>query len=125
MRAAKIGGNGADKIAMASGMSKASCSGYPKANCPSLGRKARWSTIHLVRQANSDRIWMFNERGELLIAKLSPEGLSILDRCQLIEPTKPQLPQRGGVCWSHPAFAERSVFIRNDNCLVRASLKAE
>ena len=84
--------------------------------------KERWSTIHMVRQANTDRIWMFNERGELLIANLSPTGLNILDRCKLIEPTKAQLPQRGGVCWSHPAFAEKSIFIRNDNRIVRASL---
>lgn len=84
--------------------------------------KARWSTIHMVKQANTDNVWMFNERGELLIAQLSPKGLKIIDRCQLIEPTKAQLPQRGGVCWSHPAFAEKSIFIRNDNRIVRASL---
>jgi outer membrane protein assembly factor BamB len=82
--------------------------------------KSRWATIHMVRQA--DRVWMFNERGELLIAKLSPQGLSISDRCQLIEPTRVQLNQRGGVCWSHPAFAEKSVFARNDNRIVCASL---
>ncbi len=82
--------------------------------------KARWSTIHMVRQA--DRVWMFNERGELLIAKLSPSGLQILDRCKLIEPTIEQLGQRGGVCWTHPAYAEKSIFIRNDKKLIRASL---
>jgi outer membrane protein assembly factor BamB len=82
----------------------------------------RWSTVHMVRQA--DRVWMFNERGELMIAKLSPKGLEILDRCQVIEPTKIQLPQRGGVVWTHPAFAEKSIFVRNDERLIRASLKA-
>ena len=85
--------------------------------------KARWATIHMVQQA--DRVWMFNERGELLIAKLSPKGLSILDRCKLIEPTTDQLGQRGGVCWSHPAFAEKSVFARNDKQLVKANLSAK
>jgi outer membrane protein assembly factor BamB len=45
-----------------------------------------------------------------------------LSRCKLIEPTTVQLPQRGGVCWSHPAFAEKSIFVRNDKQLVRASL---
>jgi len=65
---------------------------------------------------------MFNERGELLLAKLAPTGLTILDRCHLLEPTTGQLNQRGGVCWSHPAFAEKSIFVRNDNKLVRASL---
>src|SRR5258706_7670293 len=34
--------------------------------------KARWATIHFIR--NGDRIWMFNERGQLIIAKLSPKG---------------------------------------------------
>ena len=82
--------------------------------------KARWATIHMVQQA--DRVWMFNERGELLIAKPTKEGLNIVDRCQLIQPTKQQLGQRGGVCWSHPAYAEKSVFARNDRELVRASL---
>ena len=82
--------------------------------------KARWATIHMVQQ--SDRVWMFNERGELLIAKPTKEGLNIIDRCQLIQPTKQQLGQRGGVCWSHPAYAEKSVFARNDRQLVRASL---
>jgi outer membrane protein assembly factor BamB len=82
--------------------------------------KSRWSTIHMVRQA--DRVWMFNERGELLIGQLSPDGLEVIDRCQLIEPTSVQLNQRGGVCWTHPAFAEQSIFVRNDKRIVRASL---
>ncbi len=83
----------------------------------------RWATIHMVRQAG--RVWMFNESGELLLAELSPEGLRILDRCQLIQPTKEQLNRRDGVCWSHPAFAEQSVFARNDRQLVKASLAKE
>jgi len=84
--------------------------------------KERWATIHMVRQADSETVWMFNERGELLMANLTPSGLKIIDRCKLIEPTRAQLPQRGGVCWSHPAFAEKSIFVRNDNRIVRASL---
>ena len=36
--------------------------------------KARWATIHMVR--NGPRVWMFNERGELVIATLSPTGVS-------------------------------------------------
>ncbi|MBU6174903.1 MAG: PQQ-binding-like beta-propeller repeat protein, partial [Planctomycetes bacterium] len=84
--------------------------------------RARWATIHMVRE--SDRVWMFNERGELMITKLSRDGLKILSRSQLIAPTRDQLGQRGGVCWSHPAFAEKSVFARNDQKLVRVSLDA-
>ena len=85
--------------------------------------KNRWSNIHMVR--NGDKMWMFNERGELIIAQLSPEKFTEISRTKLLEPTLPQLPQRGGVCWSHPAFANKCVFARNDNKLVCASLAAE
>jgi outer membrane protein assembly factor BamB len=84
--------------------------------------KARWATIHLVQ--NGDRTWMFNERGELLIAELSPGGFRELSRTQLIQPTRDQLNRRGGVCWSHPAFAHRHVFARNDEEIVCANLGA-
>lgn len=83
---------------------------------------ARWSTIHFV--VNGERVWMFNERGELIIAKLSPAGYEEISRAKLIAPTSEQLRQRGGVCWSHPAFADRSVFARNDEELVCGSLSA-
>jgi len=82
--------------------------------------KARWANIHLVR--NQDKIWMFNERGELIISKLSPQGFHEISRAKLINPTRGQLSQRGGVCWSHPAFAYRHVYIRNDKELVCACL---
>lgn len=84
--------------------------------------KARWSTIHMVE--NRDRVFMFNERGELLIGKLSPEGFEEISRTKLIKPTRDQLGQRGGVCWSHPAYANRCIFARNDEELVCASLAA-
>ncbi len=74
--------------------------------------RGRWATIHFVQ--NGENVWMFNERGELLIAKLSPDGFEELDRTKLIEPTREQLNRRGGVCWSHPAYAYRHVFVRND-----------
>ncbi|QDU26383.1 Outer membrane protein assembly factor BamB precursor [Anatilimnocola aggregata] len=85
--------------------------------------KARWSTIHFVK--NGDRYFLFNERGELIIAKLSPQGYHEISRAKLIEPTLEQLRQRGGVCWSHPGYANKCVFARNDNELVCASLAKE
>ncbi len=82
----------------------------------------RWGTIHMVEQGN--RVWLFNELGELIIAELSPSGFKPLSRSKLIEPTLPQLSRRGGrgVCWSHPAFANRHIFARNDEKLVAARL---
>ncbi len=69
-------------------------------------------------------MWMFNERGELLIGELSPEGFHEISRAKLLEPTKEQLPQRNGVCWSHPAYAGKHIYVRNDRELVCASLAA-
>ena len=87
-------------------------------------KKARWSNIHFVKHTDSsdNRVWMFNEHGELLITELSPEGLNIISRAKLIEPTRDQLNSRGGVTWSHPAFAYKHVFARNDKELVCANL---
>jgi len=85
--------------------------------------KARWANIHLVR--HEDKIWMFNERGELIISKLSPQGFREISRTKLINPTQGQLSQRGGVCWSHPAFAYKHVFIRNDETLLCADLSTK
>lgn len=84
--------------------------------------KARWATAHCVQ--NGERTWIFNERGELIIARLTPQKYEELSRAQLIKPTKGQLGERGGVCWSHPAYANRHVFARNDEEVVCASLAA-
>jgi len=85
--------------------------------------KARWSTIHMVK--NGDRVWMFNERGELLITKLSPQGFTEISRTKIINPTTVQLSQRNGVCWAPPAYANKCVFVRNDEELICVSLAAE
>ncbi len=69
---------------------------------------------------------MFNEKGELIIAKLSPSGFTEISRAKIIEPTRDQLPsRRGGVTWSHPAFANKHVFVRNDKELRCIDLSAK
>jgi hypothetical protein len=83
----------------------------------------RWATIHLVR--NADRTWLFNERGELIIARLTPDGFDEISRAKLIDPTTDQLRRRDGVTWSHPAFAYGHVFARNDKELVCANLSSD
>ena len=84
-------------------------------------KKDRWANIHFVQ--NGENTWMFNEHGELIISKLSSEGFQEISRTRLIEPTTAQLNRSGiGVTWSHPAFANKHVFIRNDKELVCADL---
>jgi len=80
--------------------------------------KDRWANIHFVQ--NGKKIWMFNEQGELIISELSPKGFTEISRAHLIKPTKKQLPR--GVTWSHPAFANQHVFVRNDETLLCAYL---
>ncbi len=80
--------------------------------------KSRWANIHFIQ--NEEKTWMFNEQGELIISELSPNGFKEISRAKLIEPTKKQLGR--GVTWTHPAFANKHVFIRNDKELVCADL---
>lgn len=81
----------------------------------------RWANAFIVPQG--DRYFLFNERGDLIIAKLSPAGYKEIGRAHLLEPTN--LDPGRPVVWSQPAFANRSIFVRNDRELVCASLAAE
>ena len=84
-------------------------------------KQARWANIHLIQ--NGELTYMFNENGELILARLTEKGFEELSRARLIEPTKEQLNRGGeGVTWAHPAFAYRKVFVRSDTELVCADL---
>ena len=83
--------------------------------------KARWGNIHFTQ--NGDLFYMFNEHGELAIARLSERGYDEISRAKLIEPTREQLNRSGiGVTWAHPAFANKHVFVRSDTELLCADL---
>lgn len=73
----------------------------------------RWAHAFLI--PHEDRTFLFNEQGELIIAKLSPKGYEELSRTVLIEPTN-SLAGRP-VLWMHPAFADRKIYVRNDQML--------
>ncbi len=81
-------------------------------------RPVQTGTAFIVRQA--DRYWLFSEQGDLIIAKLSPEGYEELDRAKVIKPTNVAFGR--DVVWSAPAFANQHVFIRNDEELIRVNL---
>lgn len=87
---------------------------------PVVGRPERWATAFIVK--HRDRFFLFNELGELIIAKLSPDGYREISRARLLEPANTD-PRRS-VVWSHPAFAHRSVYARNDKEIVCYSLAA-
>lgn len=84
------------------------------------GEAVRWANAFLIR--HEDRFFLFNERGDLILARLSPSGYEEIGRAHLIEPTATAAGRN--VVWSHPAFADRHVFVRNDEELACFSLAA-
>lgn len=81
--------------------------------------EGRWWNAFLI--PHEDRVFIHNEQGDLIIARLDPEGYHEISRSKLIEPTR-QVQERMTI-WSHPAFAMGSVFARNDRELIRVDLR--
>ncbi len=61
---------------------------------------------------NKDVYFLFCETGELVIARLTPEGYQELDRVMVIEPTGDAFGRK--VAWNPPAYANGRVYLRND-----------
>ena len=88
---------------------------------PVTGSEGRWANAFLVK--HEDRFFIHNEKGDLIIAKLSPKGYEEISRVNLIEPTN--FARGRKLVWSHPAFANRSVYLRNDKEILCFSLAAD
>ena len=86
--------------------------------------RRRWASGYMVR--NGDRVLINNDRGELIIARLSPEGYDEISRTKLIAPTSPPGNRRElrFVNWVHPAYANRHIYTRNDEEIVAFSMDA-
>jgi outer membrane protein assembly factor BamB len=86
---------------------------------PTTGRdRANSATAFIVK--NGERYFLFSETGDLIIANLSPKGYEEVSRTHILAPTSDAFGRP--VAWSHPAFAERCVFARNDQEIVCVSL---
>ena len=72
---------------------------------------------------NGDRFFIFGENGDLVIARLSPERYDEISRTKLLDPVGVGLGR--SIVWSHPAYADKCVFARNDKEIVCASLAAD
>lgn len=82
------------------------------------GAGERWSNAFLTPQGG--RYFLFNEQGDLIIAKFSPNGYEEVDRAHLLDPTNTMAGRK--VVWVHPAYANRCIFVRNDNEVICVSL---
>ncbi len=69
---------------------------------------------------NGDRYFLFAETGDLIIAKLSPQKYEEVSRAKVLEQTGAAAGRK--VVWSHPAFADKCAFLRNDKEIICVSL---
>ncbi len=88
----------------------------------SLLQKARWATAHFVQ--NGDRTWITTEKGEIVIARLTPQGFERISSAQFITPETDIRGRDSALAWAHPAYAHRSLFARSESLLVCISLAA-
>ena len=86
--------------------------------------KARWATGFIV--PNGGRYFINNDRGELIIADLRPDGYHETSRTPLITPDNKRGGRRelGAVNWVHPAYANKHILTRNEQEIISASLDA-
>ncbi len=85
------------------------------------GGPVRWANAFIIK--NGNRFFLANESGDLIIAKLSPKGYEEVSRTHLLEPTNKDCGRP--VVWSHPAFANRRMYARNDKELICVDLAAK
>jgi len=100
-----------------------------------LTTRNRWGSAYFIQ--HEDRYFVYNENGDLIIAQFNPEGYVELDRTHLMNPTSrsgyggARAGSRGRathgqsdrlVVWSHPAFANRHLVLRNDEEIIRVSM---
>ena len=87
---------------------------------PNGGKKRQSGDVFIIK--NGDRFFLPTEKGDLIIAKLSPKGYEEISRTHLLDPTSTAWGR--DIVWSHPAFANHSVYARNDKEIICVSLAA-
>lgn len=84
-------------------------------------KRASHGTAFFVK--NDDRYVLFSETGDLILAKLTPERYEEHGRFHVVKATNECFGR--AVVWSHPAFANRCAFIRNDEEIVCVDMAAK
>ncbi len=79
------------------------------------------ASIHLT--PNGDVTFLFTDEGNLIIARLAPDGYHELSRVHLLKPTSDLMKRK--LAWVPPVYVNRCIFARNDEELICASLAAK
>lgn len=75
-------------------------------------------TAFIIKQG--DRFFFFNEKGDLVIGKLSRAGYEETDRTKVIAPSSTAFGRK--VVWCAPAFANKHMYVRNDKEMICVDL---
>ncbi len=87
---------------------------------PGETRFVKEGTAFLTRIRDTDRYLVMSETGDFQMARLTAAGYEHLGRMHVLEPT--QFAKGHQVLWSHPAYANRTAYIRNDKEIVAVDL---
>ena len=91
--------------------------------------KELWKVTTVMEPKNGDSIdltmsgttgFLFTDRGDIILAQLTPQGYREISRGHLLDPTMPFGGRK--YAWAPPAYANRRIFARSDEELVCASL---
>lgn len=86
-------------------------------------RRISHGSAFITHLAMTDRYLLFSETGDLILARMTREGYEEISRAHLLEATGEAFGR--GVVWSHPAYANRTAYLRNDQEIIAVSLAAE
>jgi outer membrane protein assembly factor BamB len=81
-------------------------------------KKGSGPCMHLT--VNGSSVFIYNELGELILARLSPKGYEEICRTILLEPTYPFGGRK--LTWAAPSFANRHVYARTEKEIICVSL---
>ena len=87
---------------------------------PKEKRRVVHGTAFVTRLGDSQRYLIMSETGDLLVAKMTREKYEPLGRFHVLEPTGESFGR--SVVWSHPAYANKTAYIRNDKEIVAVDL---
>jgi outer membrane protein assembly factor BamB len=88
--------------------------------------KVRWQGEHVTpkdQNPHASLVWagrralIFNAKGELILAELSPDGYRQISKAAVLKASVP-----GSPAWATPAFADGCLFARNDEEIVCVAL---
>ncbi|MFN0136950.1 MAG: PQQ-binding-like beta-propeller repeat protein [Phycisphaerae bacterium] len=87
---------------------------------PDETRRVPHGSAFLTRIGDTDRYYILSEVGDFIVAELTRDGYKEHGRQKLLEPTGEAFGR--SVVWSHPAYANKTAYARNDKEIVALDL---